>query len=105
MPRPVSPRRPGRAGAGSPAHRAGAAELAAKVPNAGAGRAKAPGTSLARRRRFAEGQTIANEFSELRALVVDDNIDAATSFSYLLQLLGCRTAVAFGGVIDRKSVV
>lgn len=34
---------------------------------------------------------------ELRALVIDDNVDAATSLSYLLQLLGCKTAVAFGG--------
>src|SRR4051812_4136963 len=37
------------------------------------------------------------EVPELRALVVDDNVDAATSLSYLLQLLGCKTAVAFGG--------
>ncbi|WP_161974510.1 response regulator [Piscinibacter terrae] len=35
---------------------------------------------------------------ELRALVVDDNIDAATSLGYLLQLLGCKTATAFDGV-------
>ena len=34
---------------------------------------------------------------ELRALVIDDNIDAANALSYLLQLHGCRTAVAFGG--------
>jgi CheY-like chemotaxis protein len=33
----------------------------------------------------------------VRALVVDDHIDSARSLSYLLQLLGCRTAVAFGG--------
>ena len=46
--------------------------------------------------------TIANDFSELRALVVDDNIDAATSFSHLLQLLGCRTAVAFGGAMGQR---
>lgn len=36
---------------------------------------------------------------ELRVLVVDDNVDAATSLSYLLQLLGCTMAVAFGGVM------
>ena len=30
-------------------------------------------------------------------LVVDDNADAATSFCYLLQMLGCKTAVAFDG--------
>lgn len=35
--------------------------------------------------------------AELRVLVVDDNVDAATSLSYLLQLLGCKTATAFGG--------
>lgn len=34
---------------------------------------------------------------ELRALVVDDSVDEATSLSYVLQLLGCKTAVAFGG--------
>ena len=35
--------------------------------------------------------------AECRVLVIDDNIDAATSLSYLLQMLGCKTAVAFGG--------
>jgi CheY-like chemotaxis protein len=30
-------------------------------------------------------------------LVADDHVDAATSFCYLLQVLGCRTAVAFDG--------
>lgn len=34
---------------------------------------------------------------DLRVLVVDDNVDAATSLSVLLQLLGCQTAVAFDG--------
>ena len=34
---------------------------------------------------------------ELRVLVIDDDVDAATSFSYVLQLMGCKTAVAFGG--------
>lgn len=34
---------------------------------------------------------------ELRVLIVDDDIDTATSFSYVLQILGCKTAVAFGG--------
>ena len=34
---------------------------------------------------------------ECRVLVIDDNIDAATTLSYLLQMLGCKTAVAFGG--------
>ena len=36
---------------------------------------------------------------ELRVLVVDDNLDAATSLTYLLQILGCKTAVAFGGLM------
>lgn len=35
--------------------------------------------------------------TELRVLIVDDDIDTATSFSYVLQILGCKTAVAFGG--------
>jgi CheY-like chemotaxis protein len=34
---------------------------------------------------------------ELRVLVVDDNVDGATTLAYLLQLLGCKTAVAFDG--------
>lgn len=38
------------------------------------------------------------ELPELRVLIVDDDIDAATSLSYLLQVIGCKTAVAFGGV-------
>ena len=37
------------------------------------------------------------EGAELRVLVVDDHIDAATSLTTLLQLLGCRAALAFGG--------
>ena len=37
------------------------------------------------------------EGAELRVLVVDDHIDAATSLTYLLQLLGCRSALSFGG--------
>lgn len=35
--------------------------------------------------------------ADLRVLIVDDNVDAATSLSYLLQMIGCKTAVAFGG--------
>lgn len=34
---------------------------------------------------------------ELRVLVIDGNMDAANALSYLLQVAGCRTAVAFGG--------
>jgi CheY-like chemotaxis protein len=34
---------------------------------------------------------------EVRVLVVDDHVDDATSLALLLQLLGCKTAVAFGG--------
>src|SRR3954470_17535278 len=34
---------------------------------------------------------------ELRVLVVDDDIDAANSLSYLLQISGHPTAVAYGG--------
>ena len=39
----------------------------------------------------------ARAIREVRVLVVDDNIDAATSLGYLLQLMGAKTAVAFGG--------
>jgi len=34
-----------------------------------------------------------------RVLVVDDNVDVATSLSGLLQLMGCKTVVAFGSVM------
>jgi CheY-like chemotaxis protein len=34
---------------------------------------------------------------ELRVLVIDDDIAAANSLSYLLQITGCPTAVAYGG--------
>jgi CheY-like chemotaxis protein len=47
-----------------------------------------------------EGMT--SDLAELRALVIDDNVDAATSLSYLLQLLGCKTAVDFGGVMGLR---
>jgi CheY-like chemotaxis protein len=39
----------------------------------------------------------ARAIPEVRVLVVDDNVDAATSLGYLLQLMGAKTAVAFGG--------
>ena len=32
----------------------------------------------------------------LRVLVVDDDVESATTFSVLLQMQGCRTAAAFG---------
>jgi len=35
--------------------------------------------------------------AELRVLVIDDEIDSATSLTSLLQSLDCRTACAFGG--------
>jgi CheY-like chemotaxis protein len=38
-----------------------------------------------------------DDLAELRVLIVDDSVDAATSLSYLLQMIGCKTAVAFGG--------
>ena len=44
------------------------------------------------------GQTAA----ELRVLIVDDDVDAATSFSYVLQILGCKTAVAFGSTMGLR---
>lgn len=33
---------------------------------------------------------------DLRVLVVDDDIESATTFALLLQMHGCRTATAFG---------
>jgi CheY-like chemotaxis protein len=39
---------------------------------------------------------------ELRVLIVDDQIDTATSFSYVLQILGCKTAVAFGAAMGLR---
>lgn len=33
---------------------------------------------------------------DLRVLVVDDDVESATTFSLLLQMHGCRTATAFG---------
>ena len=40
---------------------------------------------------------IASKPDELRVLVIDDDIDAANSLSYLLQISGCPTVVAYGG--------
>lgn len=40
--------------------------------------------------------------TELRVLIVDDDIDTATSFSYVLQILGCKTAVGFGGAMGLR---
>jgi two-component system CheB/CheR fusion protein len=39
---------------------------------------------------------------ELRVLVIDDNLDGAISFSYLLQVIGCRTSTAFGGEMGAR---
>jgi len=38
-----------------------------------------------------------DERDELRVLVIDDDIDTANALSYLLQISGFPTAVAFGG--------
>jgi CheY-like chemotaxis protein len=43
-----------------------------------------------------------NSPPELRVLVIDDNLDAAISFSYLLQVIGCRTSTAFGGEMGAR---
>ena len=42
--------------------------------------------------------------AELRALVIDDEPDAGNSLAYLLQLFGCRTAIAFGGDSGQKMI-
>ncbi len=39
----------------------------------------------------------ADQPDELRVLVVDDDVEVANSLSYLLQISGCPTAVAYGG--------
>ncbi len=39
---------------------------------------------------------------EIRVLIVDDDIDSATSFAYVMQILGCKTAVAFGGAMGLR---
>ncbi len=40
---------------------------------------------------------ISEKPDELRVLVIDDDVDAANSLSYLLQIAGYPTAVAYGG--------
>jgi CheY-like chemotaxis protein len=40
--------------------------------------------------------------TELRVLVVDDNVEAATTLCYLLQIAGCRTAIGFGGLMGLR---
>jgi CheY-like chemotaxis protein len=39
---------------------------------------------------------------DLRVLVIDDNVDTATSMSFLLQMLGCKSAVAYGGTMGLR---
>jgi CheY-like chemotaxis protein len=41
---------------------------------------------------------------EVRVLVVDDNVDTATSLGYLLELMGAKTAIAFGGDMALRMV-
>lgn len=38
----------------------------------------------------------------IRALVVDDHVDVANTACELLQLLGCKTAAAFGGITGAR---
>jgi CheY-like chemotaxis protein len=38
----------------------------------------------------------------LRALVVDDHVDVASATCELLQLMGCKTAAAFGGITGAR---
>jgi two-component system cell cycle response regulator DivK len=35
---------------------------------------------------------------QLRVLIVDDDVDVATVLSYVLQVLGCHTATAYGSI-------
>ena len=45
---------------------------------------------------------ISSKPDELRVLVIDDDIDAANSLSYLLQITGHPTAVAYGGTMGLR---
>jgi CheY-like chemotaxis protein len=38
----------------------------------------------------------------IRALVIDDHVDIANTVCELLQLLGCKTAAAFGGITGAR---
>jgi CheY-like chemotaxis protein len=38
----------------------------------------------------------------VRALVVDDHVDVASAVCELLQLMGCKTAAAFGGITGAR---
>jgi DNA-binding response OmpR family regulator len=38
----------------------------------------------------------------LRALVIDDHVDVANTTCELLQLMGCKTAAAFGGITGAR---
>ncbi len=38
----------------------------------------------------------------LRALVIDDHVDVANTVCELLQLMGCKTAAAFGGITGAR---
>lgn len=38
----------------------------------------------------------------VRALVIDDHVDVANTLCDLLQLLGCKTAAAFGGITGAR---
>jgi CheY-like chemotaxis protein len=40
---------------------------------------------------------LGNQNAQLRVLVVDDNEDAAASLAVFLEIVGCKTAVAFRG--------
>jgi len=55
------------------------------------------GTPFARVGGLQRRRMFSSKPDELRVLVVDDDIAAANSLSYLLQITGCPTAVAYGG--------
>jgi CheY-like chemotaxis protein len=58
---------------------------------------RAMGTAFAAVGGHQRRRMISSKPDELRVLVVDDDIAAANSLSYLLQITGCPTAVAYGG--------
>jgi CheY-like chemotaxis protein len=62
----------------------------------------APNPPVARRLLLPEMQTPSLGVMPIRALVVDDHVDVASATCELLQLLGCKTAAAFGGITGAR---
>src|SRR4051794_20127306 len=61
-----------------------------------------PATRLAGAVGFSSNMEEGTDPGDLRALVIDDNVDTATSLSFPLQILGCKSAVSFGGTMGLR---